>query len=144
MITITNTAENFDLIGPLASAVLTQRYAGGIFRVAEHISEGHYDGGTWELKELSNGGFYMSLRRDEPIHAANHAAYWSGDMSPEAFSIAVNMYVSSQLSFWLVDNNCEEDARRVSDNYHLLREFVYQEDGVFTQEEISAVYSCCD
>ena len=52
-----------------------------IFNLTDHISD-NYAGGYWDFYILSNGGFYMSPRNDEPFNVScenGHEGQLSGD-----------------------------------------------------------------
>ena len=86
-----------------------------IFAMAGHLSA-DYTGGLWEFYALSNGGFYMAPKTDEPFMVRCENGF-AGQLSSEAFGIAVCLYAYSELSF-------TESAVAVTcaEQYHLVRE----------------------
>lgn len=75
-----------------------------------------YKGGYWEYIELSNGGFYMSLRCTSQFHVQVSSNGFVGDLSADAASIIVNLYVLCRLA-----NSYELDY--LSEMFYALREF---------------------
>lgn len=74
-----------------------------------------YSGGYWHFYELSNGGFYLAPKQDEPMSLAmdNH---FKGDLSPDAAGIVASLYAINHLA-----NSTRQDS--LIDAYHLLRYF---------------------
>ena len=129
----------------LGTAYPAAEYEKGVFNVATHITDAGYTGGMWELQILSNGGFYMSPRNKlETYKCFNRAAMWEGELAGDAFGIAVNLYVSSHLSFQLYDDGVMDAAQAVSDNYHLIREYFLQDNSPFEDATITKIAMCCD
>ena len=103
-----------------------------IFNLTDHISD-NYAGGYWDFYMLSNGGFYMSPRHDEPFNVScenGHEDHLSGD----ALGIVVCLYVYSHLSF-IGKNGFDEIC---VEHYHLLREFALD------HEEARGIFSAID
>lgn len=84
-----------------------------------------YTGGYWHFYELDNGCFYMAPDEDTPFQVSAENGY-SGTMSADAFGLTVCLYAYSNLSF--TDN--EELADTVTEQYHLLREYIFEHPGV--------------
>ena len=100
-----------------------------IFNLTDHIAD-NYSGGYWDFQTLSNGGFYMSPRHDEPFNVSCENGF-EGQLSADAMGIVVCLYAYSHLSF------CgEKDFDEVcAEHYHLLREFALDHDeagGIFS------------
>ena len=129
---------------PKETPQITEAYRTGVFNIASFISDGVYDGGNWGIKKLSNKGFYMFLKSDDKFVVHNKTTGASAEVSSDLFSVIVNIYVSSHLSFWLVDHGYAELAGKVADNYHLLRDFLYQDETPFSSEEVSDAYAILD
>ena len=88
-----------------------------IFNLTDHISD-NYAGGYWDFYILSNGGFYMSPRNDEPFNVSCENGF-EGQLSADAMGIVVCLYAYTHLSF-CGQNGFDEIC---SEQYHLLREF---------------------
>ena len=86
-----------------------------VFAWAGRLS-GDYTGGLWEFYALSNGGFYMAPRTDEPYMVRCENGF-AGELSADGFGIAVCLYAYSQLSF-----AAGAAAEICAEQYHLLRE----------------------
>ena len=86
-----------------------------IFDIAGELSV-DYTGGLWEFYALSNGGFYMAPRTDEPFNVRADNGF-EGRLSVCAFGITVCLYAFSRLSFagGVLGEACAEQ-------YHRLRE----------------------
>lgn len=90
-----------------------------IFNTAGRLSP-DYTGGYWEMYELSNGGFYMAPDSDSFQVSCQNG--FDGRLSGDAFGLTVCLYVYSQLSF----SDIHELAATCAEQYHLLREFVFE------------------
>ena len=88
-----------------------------IFKLTDHIAD-NYAGGYWDFQTLSNGGFYMSPRHDEPFNVSCENGF-EGQLSADAMGIVVCLYAYSHLSF-SGRNGFDEVC---AEHYHLLREF---------------------
>jgi hypothetical protein len=88
-----------------------------IFNLTDHIAD-NYTGGYWDFQTLSNGGFYMSPRNDEPFNVSCENGF-EGQLSGDALGIVVCLYAYSHLSF-SGQNGFDEVC---AEHYHLLREF---------------------
>ena len=86
-----------------------------IFNIAGELSV-DYSGGLWEFYALSNGGFYMAPKTDEPFQVACQNGF-EGRLSTCAFGMTVCLYAFSHLSFEGGDL-----AETCAEQYHLLRE----------------------
>ncbi|MCH9661307.1 MAG: antirestriction protein [Bacteroidetes bacterium] len=75
-----------------------------------------YNGGYWDYYTLSNGGFYMALSQTEPLKMECVGNYFEGEMSADAGSIGVNLFVLNAFA-WQMDEN------RFSTAYHQLRDY---------------------
>jgi len=88
-----------------------------VFSFAEHMAE-NYSGGYWDFQTLSNGGFYMHPRSDEPFIVSCDNGH-EGSLSGDALGIVACLYAYSHLSFYAEGGFDELCA----DHYHRLREF---------------------
>ena len=116
------TAELFGLNFPMKLEPL-------IFNLTDTIAE-NYAGGYWDFYTLSNGGFYMSPRNDEPFNVSCENGF-EGQLSGDALGIVVCLYAYSHLSF-SGQNGFDEVC---AEHYHLLREFALDHDeagGIFS------------
>ena len=86
-----------------------------IFDIAGQLSA-DYTGGLWEFYALSNGGFYMAPKTDEPFDVRGENGF-EGRLSACAFGITVCLYAFSHLSF-----GGDRLAEICAEQYHLLRE----------------------
>ena len=86
-----------------------------IFDFAGQLSA-DYSGGLWEFYALSNGGFYMAPKTDEPFDVRAENGF-EGRLSACAFGMTVCLYAFSHLAF--ADGSFAETC---AEQYHLLRE----------------------
>ena len=75
-----------------------------------------YKGGYWQFYNLSNGGFYMALEREEPLRVVFPNNYFDEPMSTDAASIAANLFALNGLC-WKAGN------AHLSDAYYALRDY---------------------
>lgn len=90
-----------------------------IFQFASQLAPA-YTGGYWSFYQLSNGGFYMAPKLDEPFAVIADNGY-EGTMSADALGITACLYSYSNLSF--CDGSFGEKCGR---HYHWLYEFAMQ------------------
>ena len=117
------------LTGDKRFGALNQRYrvAAGMFQnylfaLAARYSP-DYNGGFWDYFELSNGGFYASLAIDKSsLRVENPDNHFEGEMSPDAFSIGVNLCALSHLTFDQYPSSLVDDICR---DYDRLREYMF-------------------
>ncbi|MEI6269338.1 MAG: antirestriction protein [Methylococcaceae bacterium] len=109
------TAELFGLNFPMKLEPL-------IFNLTDHIAE-NYSGGYWDFYKLSNGGFYMSPRNDEPFNVSCENGF-EGRLSGDALGIVVCLYAYSHLSF----NGQNGFDEVCAEHFHRLREFALDHD----------------
>ena len=109
--------------GHLRAATLPKRFPGMflvfeslVYRYLEVFSE-DYKGGYWEFVDLSNGGFYMSLKSNNRYYLSIASNGFEGEMTADAASLVVNMFAIGQLA-----NQHRTDY--LIELYHLLRTFV--------------------
>ena len=107
------TAKRFGVLFPL-------RLEPFIFDMAGRLSS-DYQGGYWEMYELSNGGFYMAPDEDTLFTVSSENGY-QGTMSADAFGITILLYAYSNLSF--SDN--PELAEVCTEQFHLLRDYMFE------------------
>ncbi|WP_061800056.1 antirestriction protein [Serratia ficaria] len=69
---------------------------GHIFRTAENLSK-DYTGGSWEFKELSNGGGYLVPKCAEEFHVSVSGNYFSGTLSADAAGIVFTLFTLNAL-----------------------------------------------
>ncbi|WP_024771651.1 antirestriction protein [Aquimarina macrocephali] len=67
------------------------RFEGMVFRYMEEFCK-PYSGGYWNFYALSNGGFYIGLKRSGLMQVENHLNYYKGEMSIDAASIGINLF----------------------------------------------------
>jgi hypothetical protein len=90
-----------------------------VFRFAETLAHA-YNGAYWTFHTMDNGGFYMAPRSDTTFAVSCENGY-EGKLSADALGIVSCMYTLSALSF-----GEGTFAETCADQYHLLREFVFQ------------------
>lgn len=87
-----------------------------IFNIAGNLAES-YEGGYWNMYQLSNGGFYMAPASEEQFSVSSQNGY-EGRMSGNALGITACLFAYSHLSF-----GEGAFAEICAGQYHLLREF---------------------
>ncbi|MBL4705013.1 MAG: antirestriction protein [Flavobacteriales bacterium] len=88
-----------------------------LYGFADKISEGSYTGGNWLDTEPEEGVIYTKLQQKDPVKACNPVAYFEKVISADAFSIVVNLYFWSDLSF----KTTGYPQRLASERFHKLR-----------------------
>lgn len=78
----------------------------------------NYNGGFWDFVDLSNGGFYLRLVRDEPLAISVSTNDYAGAMSADAASIVVSLFAINELLF--------DGAHELDDAYYALRDYALQ------------------
>lgn len=91
-----------------------------VFDTAGSLCEA-YSGGFWHFHALSNRGFYMAPDQAESFHLICTNGF-EGDLSADAFGIAVCLYAYSHLSF----SGDTDFAAICAQQYHWLRDFMMQ------------------
>lgn len=90
-----------------------------VFIMADEMAD-EYHGGLWHFYQLSNGGFYMSPDSDTSFTVSCENGF-NGSMTADALGITACLYAYSNLSF----SGPSEFAEACSEQYHLLREYMY-------------------
>lgn len=103
-----------------------------VFDTAASLSES-YAGGYWHFHSLSNTGFYMAPDQTEPFHVIC-ANGFEGNLSADAFGIAVCLYAFSHLSF----SGDTDFAGACAQQYHWLRDFMME------HAEVQAILGAID
>lgn len=88
-----------------------------IFDMAGTLSA-EYQGGYWDMHQLSNGGWYMSPA-SKTIYTVSSINGYTGKMSADTLGITACLFAFSHLSF-----EGDDVAEVCAEQYHLLREFV--------------------
>jgi len=103
-----------------------------VFNIARGQAQ-NYSGGYWKFYSLSNDGFYMAPDADGTFHI-KCPNFYQGELSSDAFGIAVCLIAYSYLSF------CEDTrfARICATHFNLLRPFVAE------HPEALKIYSAID
>lgn len=91
-----------------------------IFDMAGRLSR-DYDGGYWQMYELTNGAFFMAPDEDKPFRVSCENGY-QGTLSADAFGITVCLYAYSHLAF----TDDEDFADTCTEQFHLLREYMLE------------------
>lgn len=76
-----------------------------------------YQGGYWDMYQLSNGGWYMSPA-SEALYTASSMNGFTGSLSADALGITACLFAFSHLSF-----GSDATAQGYAEQYHLLKEF---------------------
>lgn len=92
-----------------------------IFNMARVLAA-QYEGGYWDMHELSNGGWYMSPVSEVPFAVTSKNGY-TAEMSADALGITACMFAFSHLSF-----GGDALAAICAEQFHLLREFALDHD----------------
>jgi hypothetical protein len=87
-----------------------------IFDMAGTLSA-EYQGGYWDMHQLSNGGWYMSPA-SKTIYTVSSMNGFTGKVSGDALGITACLFAFSHLSF-----GRDALAEVCAEQYHLLREF---------------------
>jgi len=142
LITVVQTLEpTLDYGGELSKRIAgyAARYDLAIFDVIQRATESMYDGGSWEMRILSNGAWYINWITDiERVPLVNPANYTHKQASPEAASIAVNLVVQNQIIWHAHGNNKEKTQTLVTEYFYALREAAAQHD------EATAIFAFID
>lgn len=92
------------VLGHLRSATLPRKFPGlflvfemTVFNYMDKVANS-YRGGYWEFIDLSNGGFYISLKSDKSFKIEIDSNYFEGILSADAASLVVNLFTYSQLA----------------------------------------------
>lgn len=119
---LTKSIQATPVPGHLRSSALPKRFP-GLFLVFEMNVYDHmdkfaklYSGGYWEFMELSNGGFYMSLRSTKSFHVEIDSNQFTGTMSADAASLVANLFTYSRLVH-------EHRLDYLTRGFHLLRDY---------------------
>ena len=91
-----------------------------------------YSGGFWTFYTLQPNGFYMAPEGDEPFNVSNDMNYFQGQMSADAFGIALCLFAFSHMSF------AENAPEVLSARFHQLREYA------LGHAEVSAIFGFLD
>jgi hypothetical protein len=90
-----------------------------IYSTLENLTT-NYRGGFWDYYSLSNGGFYMAPRSEEPIHFNVEGNGFSGTLSADAAGIVACLFTLNSMAFSL--QNAPE-YKSLAQHYWHLREF---------------------
>jgi len=126
-----NERQRIDLPAKLFGAHFPFRLEPMMYNLAGSLSC-DYNGGYWEMFELSNGGFYMAPQGDTFEVSCQNG--YEGNLSGDAFGITVCLYAYSELSFSDIPGLAETCAEQ----YHLLREYMFE------HEEAKAIFGAID
>jgi len=91
-----------------------------VYTHMDHFAAG-YNGGFWEFYELSNGGFYMSLRSDVVFDVTVQSNYFSDCLSADAASIVANLYTLCHLAN-------KHELNYLTELFHALKDFAMDHD----------------
>jgi hypothetical protein len=92
-----------------------------IYNAASHFSE-DYQCGFWDYYEAENGAFFMAP--PEGIYRVfSQGNGFDGEMSAQAFGIALTMFINSHLSIQFYNTNTPRSEEQ-GKNYHRLRDVI--------------------
>jgi hypothetical protein len=91
-------------------------YESYVYRYLEVFCK-DYRNGYWDFIELSNGGFFMSLRSNSRFYLTVASNGYEGEMTAEAASLVVNLYALNQLVR-------QHKLQRLANMYHALYDYV--------------------
>ena len=111
--------QRLDITAELFGMNFPMRLEPMVFTLAGTMSH-EYQGGLWQFYRLSNGGFYMAPDSDTPFTVSCENGF-SGSMSADALGITACLYSYSLFSL----RGPSEFAEVCSEQYHLLREYLY-------------------
>ncbi len=125
--------------GHLRIETLPKRFPGlylvfemNVYKNMERLAPAYaQSSGYWEFIELSNGGFYMSLKSSAEFRVSVPGNYFEGCMSADAASLVANLFTYSQLAF-------EHHLDYICDGYRMLRDYVS------LHPEARAIFSAID
>jgi hypothetical protein len=107
------------------------RFEMTVYSLADRFSA-DYGGGFWRFYKLQPNGFYIAPESDASFKIINEMNYFEGELSADAFGIALCLFALSHMSF--ADNAPQILAER----FHQLREFALD------HAEASAIFSFLD
>jgi len=101
-----------------------------------------YSGGYWDFFELSNGGFYMALKRDNNIKILLSTGHVMREVSADAAGIVVTLYAISYLMNIEYEKALspkqEASLKCVYDHYYQLRDYAAE------HPEAEAIFALID
>ncbi len=112
--------RRIDVTAELFGTHFPMRLEPNIYAMADRLAQ-EYQGGYWEFYTLSNGGFYMAPHSDKMFKVSAENGF-EGDLSADAFGLAVCLYGYSHLSF----SDTPELAEVCAKQFHLLREYMFE------------------
>lgn len=123
---ITNASITTNVLpGHLRSGALPKRFP-GLFLIYEMTTYNYmgkfaesYSGGYWEYINLSNGGFYMSLKSTARFRLTVDSNGFVGEMSADGASLVANLYTLCHLA-----NQHKLD--HLIQMYHALRDYAVE------------------
>jgi len=109
--------------GHLRASTLPKRFP-GMFLVYESLVYSYmekfssdYSGGYWEFVELSNGGFYMSLKSNSRVYLEIDTNGFEDEMTADAASVVINLFVQCHLA------HQHDELDSLIDMYYALRNY---------------------
>lgn len=97
-----------------------------VYTLAKYYCE-EYDGGYWEYKTLSNGGFLMTLDdREKRVKVINPDNYYEGMMSPDALSIGICIIALNRLMWAAAEQGAMRLGKELQDHWDWLKDYAYE------------------
>lgn len=97
-------------------------------KACENYDRGY---GYWNSYNLSNGGFYMSIRTEDRLKIQWPDNFFKGEMSADAAGIGVSLFAQNALCW-------EAKSERFNDQFYALRDYAAQ------HEEASLIFGFID
>ena len=104
-----------------------------VFSVMDRLSAS-YSGGVWDYWRLSNGGFFMSPRREDSMTIRVDGNFFEGEVSPQAAGIIATLFGLN----WAMPRNQGKALDTMVKHFDLLRDYA------FTHEEADAIFAALD
>lgn len=113
-------------------------YQALMYRLMDHLCDGKYNGGVWDMHEYQNGSVVWTFEKRDVIDVNTFNGY-EVNCSLFAVSIAANIIAMSSMATDMVDRNIEKAAVD-----RLIRNFELTKDLASTLTERQAIYRIID
>lgn len=102
-----------------------------VYGFADRFSS-DYNGGFWKFYTVEPEGFYIAPESETPFKVANDMNYFEGELSADAFGIALCLFALSHMTF------APNAPEILTERFHQLREFALD------HVEASAIFGFLD